>query len=143
MEKSAYQIYGEPVRAYWHEAETIMTADMAKVLQTAAELGNAKQAAETITDYCNRMQTQAFEDAGKLLNDVRLYMNRNSNTMKNGRNPETHEILDELKPVDPLTVTMDAAVYSYTPEIPAVEESPTLFNLAAKAHKIVVPLLRR
>ena len=30
------------------------------------------------------------DEAGALLNDVRWYMSRNSNTMKNGRNPETH-----------------------------------------------------
>ena len=44
------------------------------------------------------MQEQAFADAGQLLNDVRWYHSQNSNTMKNGRNPETHEVLDELKP---------------------------------------------
>ena len=28
--------------------------------------------------------------------------------MKNGQNPETHEILDELKPISPLEVQLDA-----------------------------------
>ena len=68
-------------------------------------------AARYITDYCNAVQEQAFLDAGQLLNDVRWYMSKNSNTMKNGRNPETHEVLDELKPIDPLTIRLNPAVY--------------------------------
>ncbi len=71
-----------------------------------------------ITEYCNRVQTQAFDDAGALLNDVRWYMSRNSNTLKNGRNPETHEILDELKEIDPMEVKLDASVYGVIPQAP-------------------------
>lgn len=48
-------------------------------------------------------------------NDVRWYRSHNSNTMKNGRKPETHEVIDELKRVDPLTVTLDPSVYDYVP----------------------------
>ena len=63
------------------------------------------------------MQDQAFSDAGKLLNAVRFYRSQNSNTMKNGRNPETHEVLDELKPVDPLKVTLDPGAYFIVPDV--------------------------
>ena len=58
------------------------------------------------------------DEAGALLNDVRWYMSRNSNTMKNGRNPETHEILDELKEIDPMEVKLDASVYGVIPQTP-------------------------
>ena len=52
-------------------------------------------------------------------NDLRWYRSHNSNTMKNGRNPETREVIDELKRVDPLTVTLDPSVYDYVPEAAA------------------------
>ena len=58
------------------------------------------------------------DEAGALLNDVRWYMSRNSNTMKNGRNPETHEILDELNEIDPMEVKLDASVYGVIPQAP-------------------------
>ena len=116
VEKSAYKIYGQPVRAYWHQAEMLMTGSMQTVLATAASLGDSAAAKQYITDYCNSVQEQAFNDAGQLLNDVRWYMSKNSNTMKNGRNPETHEVIDELKQVDPLTVTLDASAYGKLPE---------------------------
>ena len=117
VEKNAYKIYGEPVRAYWHQAETLMTESMQTVLKNAASLGDSEAAKQYITDYCNAVQEQAFDDAGQLLNDVRWYMSKNSNTMKNGRNPETHEVIDELKQVDPLTVTLDASAYGKLPDI--------------------------
>ena len=116
VEKNAYKIYGQPVRAYWHQAETLMTGSMQTVLATAASLSDSAAAKQYITDYCNSVQEQAFNDAGQLLNDVRWYMSKNSNTMKNGRNPETHEVIDELKQVDPLTVTLDASAYGKLPE---------------------------
>ena len=46
---------------------------------------------------------------------MRWYHSQNSNTLKNGRNPETHEVLDELKAIEPLTVTADAAAYQVAP----------------------------
>ena len=87
MEKNAYKIYGLPVRAYWHEAESFMAAGMAEVLQNAAAIEDPALRDRYITDYCSAMQEQAFSDAGQLLNAVRWYMSHNSNTMKNGRNP--------------------------------------------------------
>ena len=112
VEKNAYAIYGQPVRAYWYAAETEMIGAMRTVMQNAASMPNPKQ---YITDYCNAVQTRAFEDAGQLLNNVRWYMSKNCNTMKNGRNPETHEVIDELKPIDPLKVELDASAYGVIP----------------------------
>lgn len=113
VEKNACQIYGKPVRAYWHAAETAMIGAMDTVLRNAASMRDPKQ---YITDYCSAVQNKAFEDAGQLLNDVRWYMNKNSNTMKNGRNPETGEVIDELKPIDPMQVALEASAYGVIPE---------------------------
>ena len=121
VEADAYKIYGEPVRAYWHQAETGMIKGMSEVLKHAADMSDPQAAAQYITDYCNRMQDQAFSDAGELLNDVRWCKSKNSCTLKNGINPETEEILDELEPVDPLTVKLDASVYQEVPGMAAEE----------------------
>ena len=83
----------------------------------AAAMEDREAARQLITDFCNALQEQAFSDAGKLLNAVRFYKSQNSNTMKNGRNPETHEVLDELKPVNPLKVTLDPEAYFRVPVI--------------------------
>ena len=117
MEKDKHKVYGIPVKDYWHKAETEMVKGMQAVLKNAEDL-DQETAAVYITEYCNRVQTQAFDDAGKLLNDVKWYMSRNSNTMKNGRNPETHEIIDELTEIDPMKVDLDASVYGIIPETP-------------------------
>ena len=135
VEKNAYKIYGQPVRAYWHQAETLMTESMQTVLKTAASLGDSAAAKQYITDYCNSVQEQAFDDAGQLLNDVRWYMSKNSNTMKNGRNPETHEVIDELKQVDPLTVTLDASAYG---ELPEVHESSSSDSTSVSSQTIAI-----
>ena len=109
VEPDEYLIYGAPVRAYWHEAESAMIRGMGAVLNAAAQMEDHDAARQLITDYCNALQDKAFSDAGLLLNDVRWYHSKNSNTMKNGRNPETHEILDERKPISPMAVRLDAA----------------------------------
>ena len=109
VEKDAYPVYGAPVRAYWHAAETAMIRGMRAVLQAAANMDDPARAKQFITDCCNLYQNKAFSDAGQLLNDVRWYHSHNSNTMKNGRNPETHEVMDELKPIDPLEIRLDTA----------------------------------
>ena len=111
VEPDDYPVYGAPVRAYWHKAESVMIRDMSAVLRTAAKMEDHDAARRFITDYCNALQDKAFSDAGQLLNDVRWYHSKNSNTMKNGRNPETHEILDELKPISPMEIRLDAAAW--------------------------------
>ncbi len=138
VEKNAYKIYGEPVRTYWHRAETLMTESMQTVLKNAQSLEDGAAAKQYITDYCNSVQNQAFEDAGQLLNDVRWYMSKNSNTMKNGRNPETHEVIDELKQVDPMTVALDASAYGKLPEVP---ESSDPEQTESSDSNVSVPIL--
>lgn len=46
-------------------------------------------------------------------------MAMNSNTMKNGRNPETHETLDELRVLKPIEIKLDSAAY----RMPAAPEN--------------------
>ncbi len=111
VERDSYEIYGQPVRAYWRQAEAIMAQGMREALENAAASGDIDAARQTITAYSVAMQEQAFNDAGQLLNDVRWYKSQNSNTMKNGRNPETHEVIDELRQIEPLTVTLDPEAY--------------------------------
>ena len=114
VEKNDCVTYGAPVREYWRGAETKMAGAMPEVLKKAEAMEH-DDACAYITEYCNQVQEQAFFDAGELLNSVRWYRSTNSNTMKNGRNPETHEILDELKPVDPLKVELDDSAYGKLP----------------------------
>ncbi len=133
VEKSAYKIYGAPVRAYWHRAETLMTASMQTVLKNASSLGDTKAAKQYITDYCNSAQEKAFDDAGQLLNNVRWYMSQNSNTMKNGRNPETHEVIDEIKEIDPLTVSLDSSAYGEVSDISDSDGAVSTRNIAIAA----------
>ena len=117
VEKADTPVYGLPVRAYWHQAETGMTAGIAEVLQAAAAMEDREAARQLITDFCNTLQEQAFSDAGKLLNAVRFYKSQNSNTMKNSRNPDTSEVLDELKSVRPLELFLDPEAYFRVPVI--------------------------
>ena len=119
VEPADVPVYGRPVRAYWHEAETAMVQGMKKALAAAAAMTDREAAARFLTEYCGALQNQAFLDAGKLLNDVRWYRSTNSNTMKNGRNPETHEVIDELRPVPPLEIRQDPGVYRTIPAVPA------------------------
>ena len=104
-------VYGRPVRAYWHEAEAAMAQGIPAVLRLAAAMEDPEAARGFITDCCSRLQDQAFADAGRLLNSVHWYHSKNSNTMKNGRNPETHDVIDELKPIPPLETGLDASVW--------------------------------
>ena len=117
VEKSALPIYGIPVRQYWQEAETGMAAGMVEVLKRAVAAEDSDAAAAYITDYCCRMQEQAFSDAKALLNDVLWTMAKNSNTLKNDRDPETHEVLDTLKEIPPMEVTLDGSAYDVIPDM--------------------------
>ena len=114
--KDAYKVYGEPVRAYWHKAELAMAKGMASVLSNASKL-DGDAAANYITNYCNGVQQQAFDDAGDLLNDVLWNMCANSNTMTSARNPETGEATDGLRVLDPITVTLSDGAYDAVPEV--------------------------
>ena len=104
------EVLGAPVRAFWAEAEEKMIARMTRVLHEAAAMEH-DDAVAYVTEYCNAMQEQAFQDGGSILNSVRWYMSKICNTMKNGRNPETHEVLDELAPIAPVTLTVTTQAY--------------------------------
>ena len=122
IDLSNFKVYGLPVREYWHQAELNMTSTLSQVLKTASEMSDS-DAKEYITNYCNLAQQQAFDDAGTLLNDVILYMSQNSNTMKNGRNPETGEAYDDVKELEPLTVNLDASKYNTIPNYETSDNS--------------------
>ena len=119
VERDSYKIYGQPVRAYWHEAEIGMAAGMDAVVKNAAQMKDKNAAKRYITDYCVAMQDKAFDDAGNLLNQVRWNKSKNSSTLKNGINPETHELLDELNPIDPIKVELDGSFYKEVPQVPS------------------------
>ena len=101
-------------RSYWQQAETNMIDAMKCALEKAAE-ADRDTAEEFLTDYCTKVQEQAFTDAKSLLNDVLWYQSENSNTMKYGLNPETHEVLDSPRVIDPMTVELDASIYAQIP----------------------------
>ena len=115
LDRSARPIYGIPVSRYWQEAEAGMTAGMAEVLKQAAAEEDPDAAAALLTAYCCRMQEQAFSDAKALLNEVMWTMAKNCDTLKNNRDPKTHEILDTLKTIPPMEVTLDPAAYGFIP----------------------------
>ncbi|MBO4365997.1 MAG: C69 family dipeptidase [Eggerthellaceae bacterium] len=111
VEQDEYKVYGEPVKAYWAEAEAAMVETLSDVLEEAADMDDSTEASALIQAYCTGAQEQAFQDEQKLLNDVMWYHGENSNTLKQGKNPVTEEIYDELAPIDPMTVTLDASAY--------------------------------
>lgn len=113
-----YKIYGEPVQAYWHKAESNMFTGMGKVLTEAAKIEDNATRASYITSYCNDKQTKAFEDAKQLLNDLAWTQSQNSNTFKIKRNPETHQMTGEKVVIPPMEVKLDASKYNDVPEAP-------------------------
>lgn len=109
-------VYGAPVREYWNKAETNMIKAMKKALYDTANKQKKGQmtsaeGAKYITDFCSSKQENAFKDAKQILNEVRWSQSKNSNTMKLGRNPKTHEFLDEMRKLDPIKLSEDANVY--------------------------------
>ena len=111
VDRDKCRTYGRPVRDYWNRAEQEMFGSMSRILAEAAQMEDKSAAAARITDYCNRVQEQAFSDAKQLVNDVLWTQSKNSNTMKLGRNPETHELLTEERVLPPMEITLDASVY--------------------------------
>lgn len=107
VEKATCKIYGAPVKAYWEKAEAAMIDGMEKTLSQASKAKDSEEAAKLLTKYCNNQQELAFEDAKHVLNDIKWYQSYNSNTMKNGRNPETDEVYDTLVEIDPLDLLAD------------------------------------
>ena len=108
-----YKIYGLPVRAYWHNAEKRMIDGMKAETEAVSELlkTDPAKAQRRMTDYCSALQEKAFMDAKVMLNEVRWAMSANSNTMKMGMNPETHEIYKTERVLDPIRVELDVSPY--------------------------------
>lgn len=113
-----YKIYGEPVKAYWHDAESNMFESMANVMAQAAKINDSNARAIYITSYCNEMQTHAFDDGKQMLNDVVWTQNQNSNTLKIQRNPETHQMTGEKVVIPQMELNLDASHYKNVPKAP-------------------------
>ena len=72
-----------------------------------------EEAEKLLTDYCVKVQAQAFTDTKKMLNKVRWYESYCSNTLKVAKNPETGEYTDEVKVYDPVELETDVSRYAY------------------------------
>jgi dipeptidase len=110
-----YKIYGQPVQAYWHEAESNMFSGMSKVIEHAQKIKDNNSRASYITSYCNDMQTKAFKDGKQMLNDVVWTQSKDSNTFKIERNPETHQMTGEKVVIPPMEVKLNASEYGKVP----------------------------
>lgn len=106
-----YKIYGEPVQEYWYKAESNMFAGMSKVIAQAAKMNDTEDRASYVTSYCNDMQNKAFEDGKQMLKDVVWTQNKNSNTFKIERNPETHQMTGNKVVIPQMEVKLDASKY--------------------------------
>ena len=113
-----YKIYGEPVQAYWHEAESNMFTGMHEVISHAAKMKDNDTRAKYITAYCNDMQTKAFKDGKHILNDVVWAQNNNSASFKLEINPETDQPTGKEVVLSPIDLKMDASKYKYVPAMP-------------------------
>ena len=138
------ETYGRPVQEYWKTAEAKMTEGMAKVLKTACKNRDKseKDAAEYVTAYCVSMQEAAFRDGQKLFNDLNWLMAKNSNTMRKGINPETHEVLDEDKPLTPFEPEGDLSAYGAVQEFaPSGSINQGLMIALISAFAVIVALV--
>lgn len=108
-----FDTYAKPIQEYWADAEANMTASYAKMLGENAKLypTNPNKAVKAITQYCNEAQETAFADQKEILNLLRFKMCSDSNSMKVGRNPETHEVLTEKKKLEKLEIDLSAEKY--------------------------------
>lgn len=116
-------VYGAPVREYFAQAEAEMTAGMAALLKEACEIyeTDPEAAISMITEYCCEMQKNAFADSKEILASQLWTLSLNSNTMKKGVNPETHEALDTYRELTPVEIALKADKYGF-----AVPEKPKL-----------------
>ena len=112
VEPDNYKIYGEPVRAYWYEAESNMFNGISEVLSNAASIEDKTVRANYITSYCNEMQTLAFRDGKEILSDIVWTQGKNSNTFK--IDPST----GERKVIPPMEIQLNASKYGNVPVVP-------------------------
>ena len=88
---------------------------MSKVLLQAAKIKDNNTRASYITSYCNDMQTKAFKDGKDILNAVVWAQNKNSNTFKIERNPETHQMTGKEVVIPQMELDLDASKYKSVP----------------------------
>ncbi len=115
-DNNKYETYGIPIRRFWSDAEDGMVNGMSQILERVSSMSDHEAAGRILTDYCNKMQEQAFDDAGELLNEVMWYQSANDNIMKMGFDPETHKLLHVLRNIDPMEVGIDSLAYWELPE---------------------------
>lgn len=108
-----FDAYAKPIQRYWADVEANMTDSFAKMLRENAKTysANPQKATFSITNYCNNAQEMAFADQKEILNTLRYRMCSDSNSMKVGRNPETHEVLTEKKVLEELNIELSAEKY--------------------------------
>ena len=85
------------------------------IIEKASKINDSDIRANYLTSYCNDMQNKAFEDGKQILNDVIWTKNKNSNTFKIERNPETHQMTGKQVVIPPMNITHDASKYKYVP----------------------------
>jgi Dipeptidase len=110
---TAPETYGAPVKKYWAEAENAVMKSMKELLNNASEdyTSDREKVIDEITEYCCLVQKNAFEDAKTILGSQLWTMCFNSNTMKYGTNPETHEVLNEKRELKPVEFNLDNSKY--------------------------------
>ena len=110
-----FDAYAKPIQKYWSDVEANMTNSFAGMLEENAKLFtiNPNKAIKSITQYCNEAQETAFADQKEILNLLRYRLCSDSNSMKVGRNPETHEVLTEKKKLEKLEIDLSAGKYGF------------------------------
>ncbi len=120
MEPGDYEIYGKSVKAYWYEAESNMFAGMSKVIEQAEKIEDKNARTNYITSYCNYMQTMAFNDGKKILNEVAWTQSRYSDSYK----------LDgdgDVIVIPPMEIKLNASKYKYVPDVPGNTTNSTIY----------------
>ena len=120
VEPEDCKIYGKSVQAYWYEAESNMFAGMSKVIKQAEEIEDKNARANYITSYCNYMQTLAFNDGKKILNDVAWTQSRYSNTYK-------IDYTGKKRVIPPMEINLNASKYKYVPDVPGNTTNSTIY----------------
>ncbi len=121
VEPEDYEIYGKSVKEYWNEAESNMFSGMSKVIEQAEKIEDKNVRANYITSYCNYMQTLAFNDGKKILNDVAWAQSHYSNTYK------IDGSTGKRKYIPPMEIKLNASKYKYVPDVPENTTNSTIY----------------
>ncbi len=93
---------------------------MSKVIKQAEEIEDKNARANYITSYCNYMQTLAFNDGKKILNDVAWTQSRYSNTYK-------IDYTGKKRVIPPMEINLNASKYKYVPDVPGNTTNSTIY----------------